>query len=956
MRHFFNLSLVRKITRQIFPLLFLLTSSLILQAAPTPIEDLSSLPPILKKGEGERKTARFRLDNGLELFIISDPKATRSAAALSVRAGSWDNPIEAEGMAHFVEHMLFAGSSAYPEGEQEFKEYLSNHSGSSNAFTYSGYTCYAFAVSHDGFEGAIDRFSHFFIDPLFSPSSVYREKKIIEEEYRIRLETDNFLATRMLSLASNQEHPNARFANGNLASLDNVSEKSAKEWFQNYYVAEKMHLVILSPNPVEEIIEPIASRFSLIQNHPSPSNYHTEQLFSETYKGNLIYLKSVEEKKSLSCVWQLSSPLADIEHARGSMELITHLFRNEMKGSLSYILKEKKLIESIDVSYHSPSDESLLFEIDFSLTEEGANQPESILGALYLAIEEFRKQELPYYLFEERQRVSMASYQNHSATDDPFNEVVTTASSLIFQPIEIFPERSYIGNDYSPKLTEEILQELQPSSAIQIIFGNQTEIEPTHSDKWSGTLYAIRQLSESQIRSWKERASPLSLSIPPLNPYLFSDMISADPLFPTLLLKETLGSLYYKDCGGTLSALSLSLQTALADSSIRSRVLLDFYLTAVRKQLKGLLFFAESAEIRGRFGINNDGSLEFFFSGYNGQISHFFKDLIAEALQLSPDKDEFEHYKKTMLIYHKRALKNSLLYYTVFEKTTYSDLVAIVEAISYEDFVFFIQNLFKQIYARMVICGGMSDLNAEEIWKNFTSQINGTPFSIDSSTQMVSSLPKGKFLIEQKREEASNQFFSFTDLGRYSTDQQRIIQLLLSDPIQSEFFSAMRLRNQSTYAPKCNFFQKEGHLFLIFSAQSSCKDSYELLADSEFFIEEFRNNLAQHIPSERFHILKSDLLNYLSYLPTSDPLEAVHYFSKQKEMNRSQMERNKKLLKRLSYEDFISKATLLLSSERRVALVSQSAPFSPKASLDYQITTPEELLSLLLIDSSDQKE
>ena len=55
----------------------------------------------------QAEVRKIRLENGLEVFLISDPETRQSGAALAVGVGSWDDPQNRPGMAHFVEHMLF---------------------------------------------------------------------------------------------------------------------------------------------------------------------------------------------------------------------------------------------------------------------------------------------------------------------------------------------------------------------------------------------------------------------------------------------------------------------------------------------------------------------------------------------------------------------------------------------------------------------------------------------------------------------------------------------------------------------------------------------------------------------------------------------------------------------------------------------------------------------------------
>jgi insulysin len=66
------------------------------------------------------------------------------------------------------------GTKKYPK-ENEFKQYVSNHGGLSNATTGLDHTNYFFEVESEFFEGALDRFSQLYISPLFDPSCIDRE-------------------------------------------------------------------------------------------------------------------------------------------------------------------------------------------------------------------------------------------------------------------------------------------------------------------------------------------------------------------------------------------------------------------------------------------------------------------------------------------------------------------------------------------------------------------------------------------------------------------------------------------------------------------------------------------------------------------------------------------------------------------------------------------------------------
>ena len=55
----------------------------------------------------------YTLDNGLKVYLSSYDDAPRIQTNIAVRAGSKNDPSDATGLAHYLEHMLFKGTDIY---------------------------------------------------------------------------------------------------------------------------------------------------------------------------------------------------------------------------------------------------------------------------------------------------------------------------------------------------------------------------------------------------------------------------------------------------------------------------------------------------------------------------------------------------------------------------------------------------------------------------------------------------------------------------------------------------------------------------------------------------------------------------------------------------------------------------------------------------------------------------
>ncbi|RXH76697.1 hypothetical protein DVH24_019585 [Malus domestica] len=109
------------------------------------------------------------------------PNSLKCAASMDVNVGAFSDPDGLEGLAHFLEHMLFYASEKYPS-EDSYSKYISEHGGRTNAYTASENTNYYFDINSDGFEEALDRLAQFFINPLMSADTTMREIKAVDSE------------------------------------------------------------------------------------------------------------------------------------------------------------------------------------------------------------------------------------------------------------------------------------------------------------------------------------------------------------------------------------------------------------------------------------------------------------------------------------------------------------------------------------------------------------------------------------------------------------------------------------------------------------------------------------------------------------------------------------------------------------------------------------------------------
>lgn len=90
------------------------------------------------------------------ILVIGDGVLFLFGGCNSFIAGYLSDPDHLPGLAHYCEHMLFLGTQKYPS-ENDYTKFLTQHGGTSNAYTQSDHTNYYFDVVPEHLKGVLDR-------------------------------------------------------------------------------------------------------------------------------------------------------------------------------------------------------------------------------------------------------------------------------------------------------------------------------------------------------------------------------------------------------------------------------------------------------------------------------------------------------------------------------------------------------------------------------------------------------------------------------------------------------------------------------------------------------------------------------------------------------------------------------------------------------------------------------
>ncbi len=211
-------------------------------ASISPSPDLTSTPP---EGEhrGGPRIAHGKLDNGLQIVVIPDHRAPVITHMVWYRNGSADDPSGKSGIAHFLEHLMFKGTSAHPQGE--FSEVVAELGGQENAFTSNDYTAYFQRAAKEHLGTLMDFEADRMTGLLLSDDVVVPERDVVLEERRMRTDTDpaaQLSETVQATLFSH--HPYGKPIIGWKHEIEGLDRDDAYSYYRRFYTPENAILVV----------------------------------------------------------------------------------------------------------------------------------------------------------------------------------------------------------------------------------------------------------------------------------------------------------------------------------------------------------------------------------------------------------------------------------------------------------------------------------------------------------------------------------------------------------------------------------------------------------------------------------------------------------------------------------------------------------------------------------------
>jgi len=170
--------------------------------------------------------------------------------------GSRHETAEQGGIAHFVEHMLFKGTSS--RSAEDIAQAIDSIGGQLDAFTAKEYASYYIKVLDEHLPLAIDILADIVRNPAFTGDDVEREKKVVVEEIKMVEDTPDDLVHEIFTQGFWEDHPLGRPILGTKETVESFTPERLRHYFAKAYTAPNLIVAAvgnLEHGKVRELVE-----------------------------------------------------------------------------------------------------------------------------------------------------------------------------------------------------------------------------------------------------------------------------------------------------------------------------------------------------------------------------------------------------------------------------------------------------------------------------------------------------------------------------------------------------------------------------------------------------------------------------------------------------------------------------------------------------------------------------
>ncbi|KAM8914849.1 nardilysin-like isoform 1-T2 [Spinachia spinachia] len=672
----------------------------------------------------------------------------QSAAALCVGVGSFSDPTDLPGLAHFLEHMVFMGSEKYPS-ENGFDAFLKKHGGSDNASTDCERTVFQFDIQRKSFKEALDRWAQFFICPLMIRDAIDREVEAVDSEYQLAKPSDSQRKEMLFGGLAKPGHPMGKFGWGNAETLKHEPKKKKinvykrlRAFWKKHYSAHYMTLAVQSKEKLDTLEKWVREIFSKVPNNglPQPNFSNLLDPFDTPAFNRLYRVVPVRKVHALNITWAL--PPQEMYYRVKPLHYISWLIGHEGTGSILSVLRKKcwalALFGGNSETGFDQNTTYSIFSISITLTDDGFQNFYEVTHLVFQYLKMLQMLGPQQRVYEEIQKIEANEF-HYQEQIDPIEYVEDICENM-----QLFPKEDLLTGDqlmfeFDPKVISGALSLLTPEKANLMLLSPEHEGQCPLREKWFGTQYNVEDIQQEWMERWTGNLKLNSeLTLPAENKFIATDFTlkpsdCPDTEIPVRIADSDRGCLWYKKDNKfkiPKAYIRFHLISPVIQQSAKNVVLFDLLVNILGHHLAEPAYEAEVAQLEYKLTAGEHG-LVIKVKGFNHKLPLLFHLIIDHLTDFSASPDVFsmfaEQLKKTyfnILIKPEKLGKDVRL--LILEHSRWSMVEkyqALADGLTSDELMDFSRNFRAELYAEGLVQGNLSSADSEQFLQYVTAKL-----------------------------------------------------------------------------------------------------------------------------------------------------------------------------------------------------------------------------------------
>ena len=228
-------------------------------------------PSVSPGSSAEAATRVARLWGGLRVVTQAVPGALSVAAGAWVGVGNRDEPAPIAGVSHFLEHLLFKGSST--RSARDIAEGVDAAGGDLNAFTSKEYTAFHARVPAKDLDFGLDTLLDVLVDPDFTDDDVEAERRVILEELAWSADTPDDIVHSRLAESLYPGHPLGWEVLGTAESVRAMRPDDVRAFHERWYRRPNVVIAVVGDVDHDTVVDRIDEALAAMPSGDVPERH-----------------------------------------------------------------------------------------------------------------------------------------------------------------------------------------------------------------------------------------------------------------------------------------------------------------------------------------------------------------------------------------------------------------------------------------------------------------------------------------------------------------------------------------------------------------------------------------------------------------------------------------------------------------------------------------------------------